>query len=144
MKADFFSSAISVLLILLIISGMIPGMASAADGENTDPVDSTNDLIIEDISCNPQNPEPGQAVTITITIINQGTGVSEPTDATCKIGKADPETIPVPKIDPETSLLVPFTWVPDKEGTVKITATVGDSKKTIKVLVAKKHLRISQ
>jgi PGF-pre-PGF domain-containing protein len=138
MKANFFSSAISVLLILLMISGMIPGMASAADGKNTDPVDPTNDLIIEDISCNPQNPEPGQAVTITITITNQGTGVSEPTDATCKIGKADPETIPVPKIDPETSLLVSFTWVPNKEGTVKITATVEDSKKTIKVLVAKK------
>ena len=82
--------------------------------------------------------QPGQAVTITITITNQGTGVSEPTDATCKIGKADPETIPVPKIDPETSLLVSFTWVPNKEGTVKITATVEDSKKTIKVLVAKK------
>ncbi len=138
MKADFFSSVISVLLILLMISGMIPGMASAADGKNTDPGDSTSDLIIEDISCDPQNPEPGQAVTITITITNQGNGVSEPAEAMCKIGKADPENIPVPKIDPETSLLVSFTWVPDKEGTVKITATMENSKKTIKVLVAKK------
>ena len=33
MKADFLNSIISVLLILLIIPGIIPGVASAADGQ---------------------------------------------------------------------------------------------------------------
>jgi len=42
MKADFFSSVISVLLIIMTISGMIPGMASAADETNTNPTDPTS------------------------------------------------------------------------------------------------------
>jgi PGF-pre-PGF domain-containing protein len=138
MKADFFSFVISVLLIALIISGMIPGMASAADGEKTGPGDSTSDLIIEDISCDPQNPEPGQIATITITVTNQGTGASEPTNAVCKIGAADLKNIPIPKIYPETSLLVSFNWTPDTEGTVKITTTLGNREKTVEVVVAKK------
>jgi PGF-pre-PGF domain-containing protein len=136
MKADFLSSVISVLLIMLIISGMIPGMAYAADNNETDPVDSTSDLIIESISCNPENPEPGETATIEIAIVNQGTAVSEKTEAVCKIGDEDSKDIPIQAIEPENTLLVSFDWTPEKEGTVKITVTMGDRKKTIEVTVA--------
>ena len=119
MKADFLSSVISVSLIMLIISGMIPGMAYAADNNETDPVDSTSDLIIESISCNPENPEPGEAATIEIAIVNQGTAVSEKTEAVCKIGDEDSKDIPIQAIEPENTLLVSFDWTPEKEGTVK-------------------------
>ena len=136
MKADFLSSVISVSLIMLIISGMIPGMAYAADNNKTDPVDSTSDLIIESISCNPENPEPGEAATIEIAIVNQGTAVSEKTEAVCKIGDEDSKDIPIQAIEPENTLLVSFDWTPEKEGTVKITVTMGDRKKTIEVTVA--------
>ncbi|AKB82329.1 hypothetical protein MSBR3_1751 [Methanosarcina barkeri 3] len=136
MKADFLSSVISVLLIMLIISGMIPGMAYAADNNETDPVDSTSDLIIESISCNPENPEPGEAATIEIAIVNQGTAVSEQTEAVCKIGDEDSKDIQIQAIEPENTLLASFDWIPEKEGTVKITVTMGDRKKTIEVTVA--------
>jgi len=137
MKADFLISVISVLLIMLIISGMIPGMACAADNNEADPVDSTSDLIIESISCNPENPEPGEAATIEIAIVNQGTAVSDKTEAVCKIGNEDSKDIPIQAIEPENTLLVSFDWTPEKEGTVKITVTMGDRKKTIEVTVAK-------
>ncbi len=137
MKADFFSSVISVLLIMLIISGMIPGVAYAADEKGTDPGDSTSDLTIESISCNPENPEPGEAVTIEIAILNQGTAVSEQTEAVCKIGDEDSKDIQIPEIKPENTLLVSFIWTPEKEGTVKITATMGDHEKTTEVIVGK-------
>ena len=137
MKADFFSSVISVLLIMLIISGMIPGMASAADKNDTEPIDSTSDLIMESISCSPENPEPGEAATIEIAVLNQGTAVSEQTKAVCKIGDEDSIDVPILEIKPGETLLVSFDWTPKEEGTVKIKATLGDSKKTIEVAVAK-------
>jgi PGF-pre-PGF domain-containing protein len=137
MKADFFSSVISVLLIMLIISGMIPGMASAADKNDTDPIDSTSDLIMESISCSPENPEPGETATIEIAVLNQGTAVSEKTKAVCKIGDEDPIDVPILEIKPGETLLVSFDWTPKEEGTVKIKTTLGDSKKTIEVVVAK-------
>ncbi|AKB59427.1 hypothetical protein MSBR2_2911 [Methanosarcina barkeri 227] len=137
MKADFFSYVISLLLIMLIISGIIPGMASAADKNNTDPIDSTSDLKIESISCSPENPEPGEAATIEIAVLNQGTAISEQTKAVCKIGDEDPRDVPILEIKPGETLLVSFDWTPEKEGTVKIKATLGDSKKTIEVVVAK-------
>ncbi|WP_052728876.1 CARDB domain-containing protein [Methanosarcina barkeri] len=136
-KTDFFSSVISVLLIMLIISGMTASIASAADKNGTDPVDSTNDLIIEGISCSPENPEPGEAVTIKIAVTNKGTAVSEQTEAVCKIGDEDPIDVPIIEIKPEETLLVSFPWTPEEEGTVKIKATLGDSKKTIEVVVEK-------
>ncbi len=137
MKADFFNSVIYVLLIMLIISGIIPGMASAADKNDTDPIDSTSDLIMESISCSPENPEPGEAATIEIAVLNQGTAVSEQTKAVCKIGDEDPIDVPILEIKPGETLLVSFDWTPKEEGTVKIKATLGDSKKTIEVVVGK-------
>ncbi len=137
MKADFFSSVISVLLIIMTISGMIPGMASAADETNTNPTDPTSDLTIESISCSPENPELGGAATIGIAVLNRGTEISEQTEAVCKIGNKDPIDVPIIEITPGNTLLVSFTWTPEEEGTVEITATLGDSTKTIEVTVAK-------
>lgn len=137
MKANFFSSVISVLVIMLIISGMISGMASAADEEGTDPGDSTSDLIIEDISCDPGNPELGEPVNVAIKVTNQGTEVSGPTEAVCKIGDEDLKNIPIQEINPKDSLIASFAWTPEKEGTVDIKATLGDSEKTIQVVVGK-------
>ncbi|HNW37830.1 MAG TPA: PGF-pre-PGF domain-containing protein, partial [Methanosarcina vacuolata] len=59
------------------------------------------------------------------------------TKLTYKIGDADSKTVKIPEIDQGDSLLVSFTWTPEEEGTVTIKAVVGDSKKTIKVVVAK-------
>lgn len=137
MKANFFSSVISVLVIMLIISGMISGMASAADEEGTDPGDSTSDLIIEDISCDQENPELGEPVNVAIKVTNQGTEVSGPTEAVCKIGDEDLKNIPIQEINPKDSLIASFAWTPEKEGTVDIKATLGDSEKTIQVVVGK-------
>lgn len=136
MKANF-SSVISVLVIMLIISGMIPGMASAADEEGTDPGDSTSDLVIEDISCDQGNPELGETVNVAIKVTNQGTAVSGLTEAVCKIGDEDLKNIPIQEIKPKDSLIASFAWTPKKEGTVDIKATLGDSEKTIQVVVGK-------
>lgn len=137
MKVNFFSSVIYVLVITLIISGMTPGMAFAADEEGTDPDDSTSDLIIEDISCDPGNPELGEPVNVAIKVTNQGTEGSEPTEAVCKIGDEDLKNIPIQGIKPKDILIVSFTWTPKKEGTVDIKATLEDSERTIQVVVGK-------
>jgi len=70
-------------------------------------------------------------------VLNRGTEVSEQTEAVCKIGNKDPIDVPIIEITPGNTLIVSFTWTPEEEGTLEITATLGDSTKTIEVAVAK-------
>jgi PGF-pre-PGF domain-containing protein len=130
MKTGFLNSLISVLLIVLIISGMIPGMASAAEGTDMGSEDngnSTVDLVIENLSFDPENPEPGQTVEIIASVKNQGTGTSELTNLAYSINGSRIGDTEIPKMEAGQSEQVSFSWKPEtEEGTVEITAKVDD------------------
>ncbi len=80
------------------------------------------DLIIEDISWEPENPEPGDTVTITATVRNQGTGRSEETNLAYNIDGAETGERIIPGLEPGSSSQVSFAWTPDTGGTVNILA----------------------
>jgi len=131
MKADFFDYLISVFLIILIIPGIMPGIVSAADGNDTvDDGNSSNelpDLIIEDLSFNPGNPEPGQTVTITATVKNQGNGTSGATNLAYYSDGSGIGESEVPEIEAGQNEQILFSWdSKTEEGTVEITAKVNE------------------
>ncbi len=129
MKTGFYNSLISILLIVLIIPGLMPEIITAADENDTGNNSTVNefpDLIIEDLSFNPVNPEPGQTVTITATIKNQGTASSGVTDVAYysdgnSIGKSE-----VPEIVAGQSRQISLLWNLGTEGTVEMTAKVDE------------------
>ena len=127
MKADFLNSIISILLIILIIPGLIPSVVSAADEQLGDDGNSTNNpnIILEEISTDPKYPKPNSVVTITALVKNTGNAASNPTSITYTIDGIVLDPYFVYSIDPgaEVTITLP-PWVPDKEGTVTITASV--------------------
>jgi PGF-pre-PGF domain-containing protein len=129
-KTGFLNSLISVLLIVLIVSGMIPGVASAAEDNNTEPEDNGNstvvDLVIESLSFDPENPELGQEVDIITSVKNNGDGTSEPTNLTYYIDGSRIGDSQVPEIEAGQSEQFLFSWKPETEGTVEITAKVDE------------------
>ncbi|HEY3360798.1 MAG TPA: CARDB domain-containing protein [Methanosarcina sp.] len=133
MKAHFFSSLISILLIILTIPGMSSGIASAAESTDIGPEDngnSTVDLMIENLSFNPENPELGQKVEIIASVKNQGTGESNSTNLAYFINGNLIGDTEIPKIEAGQSKQVSFSWEPETEGTVEITAKV-DEKESV-------------
>ncbi len=127
MKAHFFVSLISILLIILAIPGMSLGIASAA--EDTWPKDngnSTVDLMIENLSFDPENPELGQKVEIIVSVKNQGTGASNSTNLAYFINGSRIGDTEIPKIEAGQSKQVSFSWEPETEGTVEVTAKVDE------------------
>ncbi len=126
MKSDCFNSVISVLLVIITISGAIPGVASAADGDVEGDGNSTIDLTIEDISFAPGNPEPGQTVTITATVKNQGTETSGLTNlkwynSDTSIGQEE-----VQALESGSSQQISLSWTTQNEETVDIRAIVDE------------------
>lgn len=127
MKAHFFSSLIAVLLIILTIPEMSSCIASAAEDTNPDgDGNSTVDLMIESISFDPENPEIGQTVEIIASVKNQGNGTSNSTNLAYYINGSRIGDIEVPEIEAGQSKEISFTWKPDIEGTVNITAKVDE------------------
>ena len=128
MKAHFFSSLISVLLIILIIPGMIPGITSAADGQLGDGGNSTNstlnsNLILEELSIDSKYPKLNSEVFISALVKNVGTETSEPTNMIYTIGGAE-EIEAIDSIEPGSERSILHIWKADKEGTVTITASI--------------------
>jgi PGF-pre-PGF domain-containing protein len=128
-KTGFLNSLISVLLIVLIVSGMIPGMASAAEDNDTEPEDNGNstvaDLVIESLSFDPENPEIGQEVNIIASVKNQGTGASDSTNLAYSINESIGYS-EVPEMEAGQSKQISLLWKPETEGTVEITAKVDE------------------
>ena len=148
MKADFLNSIISILLIILIIPGLIPSVVSAADEQLGDDGNSTNNpnIILEEISTDPKYPKPNSVVTITALVKNTGNAASNPTSITYTIDGIVLDPYFVYSIDPgaEVTITLP-PWVPDKEGTVTITASVEntpDSQISKDVVVERVRFRI--
>ncbi len=129
MKTGFYNSLISILLIVLIIPGLMPEIITAADENDTGNNSTVNelpDLIIEDLSFDPVNPEPGQTVTITATVKNQGTASSGVTDVAyysdgSYIGKSE-----VPEIEAGQNRQISLSWEPETEGTLEMAAKVDE------------------
>ena len=83
MKVSFFHSLIYVLIITMLIPGIMPFMVAAAEdipSENDGNSTILPDLVIDDLSWSPDNPEPGEQVTITATVKNQGDATSGATN----------------------------------------------------------------
>ena len=128
-KAHHINSLISILLITLIIPGVIPGMASAVEDNDTGPEDNGNstvvDLVIESLSFDPENPEPGQEVDIIATVKNQGNGASESTNLAYYSDRNLIGNSEVHIIEAGQSEQISLSWKPEtEEGTVEITAVV--------------------
>ena len=143
MKVHFFNSLISVLLIIVIIPGLIPGIVSAADGQLEDGGNSTNransNLILETLSNDPENPKPDSKVTINALVKNMGTETSEPTYLLYTVGGSEKKEL-VPAIEAGSEIMISHTWTTSNtEETVIITASlenVENSQKEISVEVA--------
>lgn len=128
MKADFFNSIISVLLILLMVPGITPGIVSAADGQLADDNSSNStthaDLTIEKLYTVPKVLETNSDVEIDALVSNMGDAASDPTSIIFTInGISHLEHLD--PIDPGSDATVSHSWTtPDKEGTVKIAASI--------------------
>ncbi|MGB9941011.1 CARDB domain-containing protein [Methanosarcina sp.] len=132
MKTGFLNSLICVLLIGLIIPGTIPGMASAAEDNDTESEDNGNltiiDLVIESLSFDPENPEPGQKVDIIASVKNNGTGTSEATNLAYSINESRIGDSEVPEMEAGQSEQISFSWKPEtEEGTVEVTAKIDEA-----------------
>jgi len=132
MKTGFLNSLICVLLIGLIIPGTLPGMASAAEDNDTEPEDNENstviDLVIESLSFDPENPEPGQKVDIIASVKNNGTGTSEATNLAYSINESRIGDSEVPEMEAGQSEQISFSWKPEtEESTVEITARIDEA-----------------
>ena len=128
MKAHFFNSLISVLFVLVMIPGLIPGIVSAAEGQFGDGGNSTNstpnsNLILENISTDPIYPKPNDVVTISALVKNTGDAVSDPTYVIYAIDGVESRE-EVQRIEPGSELSISHMWTPDKVGTVTITASL--------------------
>ena len=128
MKAHFFNSLISVLLVIVLIPGLIPGIVSAADGQLGDGGNSTNstlnsNLILENISTDPIHPELNDIVTISALVKNAGDAVSDPTSVIYTIDGVEIRK-EVQRIEPGSEAQISHKWTPDKVGTVTITASL--------------------
>jgi PGF-pre-PGF domain-containing protein len=106
---------------------MMPGTVSAADEDDMDPGDGDDlpmetfpDLVIESISWEPEIPEPGETVTITATVKNQGTTKSEDADLAYNIDGIGIGEREIPELDPGSSSQISETWTPSTEGTVNL------------------------
>jgi PGF-pre-PGF domain-containing protein len=126
-KTDYFNLLISNLLIILVFFGITPSIVSALD----DDVDELPDLIIEDVSFNPENPEPGQTVTITATVKNQGVGASRVTNLVYynngdNIGEKE-----VPSIQSGENRQITLQWDSEIEGTVEVSAKVDEENSVV-------------
>ncbi|MFY1113205.1 MAG: CARDB domain-containing protein [Methanosarcinaceae archaeon] len=80
------------------------------------------DLVIEDFTANPSNPEPGETVILTTIVKNQGNEKSDETDLTYYIAGSGIGKGIVPELEPESSLEISFPWIPETEETVNILA----------------------
>ena len=87
---------------------------------------STVDLMIENLSFNPENPELGQKVEIIAYVKNQGTGESNSTNLAYFINGNRIGDTEIPKIEAGQSQQVSFSWEPETEGIVEITAKVDE------------------
>jgi len=119
----------TILLILLIIPGITPGIVSAADGWLGDGENSSNgtthaDLIIKKLYTDPEVPGPDSDVSIYAVVSNTGDAASDPTSIIFTIdGVSYQENLD--SIDPGSDVTVTHSWkTPDKEGTVKIKASI--------------------
>ncbi|WP_292389131.1 PGF-pre-PGF domain-containing protein [Methanosarcina sp. UBA5] len=148
MEAHFLNSLISVLLIIVIIPGLIPGIVSAADEQFEDDGNSTNstlnsNLILENLSTDPDNPKPDSQAVINSLVKNTGNETSEPTNITYKIGENE-EKERVPAIEAGSEKLISHNWTTsNKEETVTIKASlenVENSEKEISVKIVQKLL----
>lgn len=126
MKADFLNLIISVLLILLIVPGILPGIASALDGPLGDDGNSTlfSDLRIEGLSNEPRVPEPNSIATVNAIVSNRGNVASDPTFLVYAIDGVESESVEnVGSIEPGDEVTIPHSWsTPGKDGTVTVTA----------------------
>jgi len=128
-RTGFLNSLIYMLLIVLIIPGMIPCIASAAEDSDTGPDGDENpaavDLVIESLSFDPKNPEPGQEVEIIASVKNQGAEASESTNMGYFISGNSIGESEVPEIEAGQIEEISFLWKPDiEEDKVYITAIV--------------------
>ncbi len=128
MKADFLNHIISVLLILLIVPGIVPGIASAFDGQLGDDGNSTlfSDLRIEKLSNDPKVPEPHSDAKVIAIVSNKGNIASDSTHLVYTIaGVESGSTEDVGSIGPGEVIEISHKWTtPDKDGTVTITASL--------------------
>ena len=80
------------------------------------------DLVIEDFTANPPNPEPGDTVILTTLVKNQGTEKSDETDLTYYVAGSEIGKGIISELEPESSLKISFPWIPKTEETVNILA----------------------
>jgi PGF-pre-PGF domain-containing protein len=106
---------------------MIPGTVSAGDDDDVGSGDGNNsstetfpDLVIETLTAEPANPEPGDTVTITAIVKNQGTERSIKTNLAYNIDGIGIGEREIPELDPGSSSQILETWTPSTEGTVNI------------------------
>jgi PGF-pre-PGF domain-containing protein len=134
--------------VLLIIPGIIPVVASAADGQIGDYGNSANstlnsNLILEELSTDPKYPKPYGSVTISALVKNVGNEASDPTSIIYTIdGAVDRED--VNPIEPGSKSPIYHIWItPEREGPIIVTASledVKDSRKEISVIVVENPL----
>ncbi|AKB52780.1 hypothetical protein MSBRW_3527 [Methanosarcina barkeri str. Wiesmoor] len=148
MTAHFLNSLISVLLTIVIIPGLIPCIVSAADEQFADGGNSTNstltpNLILEDLSTDPESPKPDSKAVINSFVKNVGNETSEPTNIIYIIGETE-EKEEVPAIEAGSEKLISYTWTtPDTEETVTIKASlenIENSEKEITVKIVQESL----
>ncbi|MCQ1536576.1 PGF-pre-PGF domain-containing protein [Methanosarcina sp. KYL-1] len=106
------------------------------------------DLVIEKITWQPENPEPEETVSITVTVKNQGTERSGETDLEYEVGGTEGER-EVRELDPDSETSISFSWTPETGGTAEIRARVdpkdlvfesdeGNNEETGSIIVEKK------
>ena len=130
MKRSFFHYLIYVLIITMLIPGIMPFMVVAAeDIPSEDDGNSTillPDLVTEDLSWSPDNPEIGEQVTLTAKVKNQGEATSGTTNLVFysdgnKIGENS-----VPEIEAGKSEKISILWTPETDSEAEISAKVDE------------------
>lgn len=154
MRVNFFRSLVSVLIITLIISGIVP-VTVAAD-EATPPEGDGNstillpDLVISGLEYS-ENPSPRDFQYIYISVMNQGTAPSEGAKLVLYIDGSSVIEWNVPKLSEGESDYKIYTWLPISEGSVEIKAVVDkdnlisesdetNNEKTVTAIVAEDFL----
>ncbi|MGD0795869.1 MAG: CARDB domain-containing protein [Dehalococcoidales bacterium] len=92
-----------------------PTTSTSAPTPTTSPVSTTAtglkpDLVIQDITWSPQNPNLGDTVTFTIFVINQGKAKAAPSYVAYYVDSGFKESLSVSSIDAGAMVKVTFTW----------------------------------
>ena len=131
MKANFFIPLISALLVLLLIPGILPGVAFAADNESENNGNSTingfPDLVIDTFNY-PEKSATNSHETIEISVKNQGIAASEAAKLNLYIGETYVREWDIPQLLPgQNSSIQSTTWIPMSEGLEDIKAIVDET-----------------